>query len=391
MSKDKKSSMDKETEMSKEKQSRKKGKVALKIKQKKETQGKMVIKPIATGNRLVLLALAILFFVLGGLTGAKALTGESKIEEKVQYPYLMSVDGSYNVQLIPNELYLEPTLGEGRLYASALIDTINFDFTALYESEQKAAIKGIYSVEVLIQGYQGGDTKQIVYERIFPLLRDREVTGKDKAKISVQLPINMKEYQEFILRAEGILDAKPARTMEVVFRGTFFAETDYGSVEEPFSYTINVPYGEGLFTLAKSAPVIKQGSIGESFERIEHPYVYLAFPAILLLLAAAVTMAYLVKFTRKPTAEEQLRFDWQSILRKHGSRMIRLQTVPSFLQEKAKGEVSDLISLIKLADELRVPICYSLDEEGLPEARELYLEGGDLIYFWRVTVKQMNA
>lgn len=388
MSKDKMSNKDKELKVSKEK--RQKEKKSL-LKEKKISQGNGGKKPVMVETRWILLALAVLFFLLGGLTGAKALRGEARMEERAQYEYMLSVDAAYHVQLRPNELYPEQRMEEGRIYSSALVETVNFDFTAFYESEQRGEVSGYYSVDLRIQGYQGGETKEIVYERNFPLMSDRKVTGTDKAKIEVELPINMRPYYDFTLRAEEILDAKLARNIEVIFYGSFSADTDYGPVEEPFSYTINVPYGDGLFTLSKPASVLKQGNIGETIEVIEHPYLLLALPAVLLFLTTAALIVYFLRFTRKPTPEEQLRFDWQNILRKHGSRMIRMEGLSLFLQKEVKGEVFDLASLIKMADELRVPIYYALGDKGMPALGTLYLEDREQIYFWKMIASTVEA
>lgn len=388
MSKDKMNSKDKEIKMSKEKQQKEKKNFP---REKKISQGNSTKKPVTAGTRWSVLALAVLFFLLGGLTGTKALRGETRMEEWAQYEYMLSVDAAYHVQLRPNELYPEQRMEEGRIYSSALVEMINFDFTAVYESEQRGEISGLYSVDVRIQGHQGGETKEIVYERSFPLMSDRKVSGTDKAQIAIQLPINMRPYYDFTLRAEEILDAKLVKNIEVMFYGTFSADTDYGPVEEPFSYTINVPYGDGLFTLSKPAPLLKQGSLGESKEVTEHPNLLLLLPTALLFLAAAALLIYFLRFTRKPTPEEQLQFDWQNILRKHGSRMIRMEGLSLFLQKEVKGEVFDLASLIKMADELRVPIYYALGDKGMPALGTLYLEDREQIYFWKMIASTVEA
>lgn len=312
---------------------------------------------------------------------ARNLTPESISERNILYNYDMSVSSSYEVRLVENELYPEGVLGEDRVYARSLIDRLVIDFTAEYSGNKEAPVRGNYSVVVIVEGYQtSGDSRKIIYEKSFPFAENITLNGEGGGvKITERVALDINEYKIFADRADQILNAKPGREARVVFSGAFVAETDHGEIKEPFTYSILLPLSSDLFTITKQNPIKKTDLIAENREiAMQRAPVSFVLPG-LVMLAALAAIAFLGFFVRQPTAEELYRSNFKKILRKHGSRMVRLEG-PSGAPADLQLAVADLDSLIKMADELQRPVCYALNEEGLPAAGLLYVPDGQRDY-----------
>lgn len=314
--------------------------------------------------------------------GISAMRPETTEEKNVLYSYTMSVGCGYEVLLHENELYPEGVLGEGRLYSRNLTDRVDITFSADYLGSDPAALSGDYSVSILLQGYQGAsETRSVVYEQKYTLIENKRFSydGERNAEVSEKVPVRPGTYRSFADKAEQILGAKLNRELQVVFNGSFIAKTEHGEVKEPFTYIIRIPLTNDLYSITKPQAISKGDAFSETTTIETSPGLSALFPPSIALFAGLAAVVVLVFFTRKPTDEEKYKSKFITILRKHGSRMVKLSAVPSITAFK-QVTVADLEGLIKMSDELQRPICYFPDREGLPVDGLLYVPDGERYY-----------
>lgn len=323
-------------------------------------------------RRILLIVTAVL--LAGSCYGiVKSLSEKIEKKENVLYKYILKAESNYNVTLIENELYPEGVLEEERFYARSLADRLNVVFSAEFMGDKKAQINGHYSVSVIVEGYQSSDnSRKIIYEKEFPLIEEKKVEGSSSVTFSDEASLDLNEYKAFADKADQILNAKPNREARIVFSGVIYAETEFGDVEEPFTYSLYFPLSNELFTVTKDAPISKNDVISEMAEmKVDSAPQFVAF-YIFACFAMMISAAVLIFFCRPPTESESYVLAFKTILRKYGSRMIKLKEIPQ-IPEDSFILIADIDSLIKVSDERQQPVCYVPDEKDMPLNGLLYV------------------
>ncbi len=307
-------------------------------------------------------------------------------EETVpMYSYSMTADASYQVHLIPNSLYPEGVLEEGRLYAKSLVDQIQVTFSSDFLGDGAADIGAVYSVDAVVQGYQSTDnSRQVVYERTYPLVPETTVTDKTENKLSQTVSLGLDTYLNFTDQAEQLLNTKLSKEVDILFQGTYTARTEYGTAEEPFSISVQIPLGSDLFTITKGEPLSQSNAITDTQAIRPTPSGWLITLFSAGIFAAAAAALFLIFFSRLPTAQESDLARFRTIRKKYGSRMLRLLALPT-ISANALREVDSPEGLARIADERRQFICWVPDEDGLPVDRLLFVpDGNDQLYILRL-------
>lgn len=316
-----------------------------------------------------------------GLVGLIAfLRPQSKQDIQQLYTYTLTADGGYEVRLKENPLYQEGSLPEDGIYAQGLIDHLQLTVSLNYTGGGQAVLGGDYTIEAVVQGYQSGEARKVVYERRFPLL-EGEISGADVLTMEESVAVKLEPYLAFKAMADKTLGAKQSSELQLVFSGTFLADSAYGLVEEPFTHTTVIPLGQELFSIKKGEAFQKSESLTETRDYLAPGDIPMALACGVVLLLSAFFGVFLLTKTRKPNREEASRIAFRTMLRKHGSRMVSLAALPPNLEEGAIL-LAGLDGLIKLTDELQRPICYGETKDGLPEKGILYLAGEGETYIW---------
>lgn len=310
----------------------------------------------------------------------KSLSEKTEKQENVLYKSLLKADSSYEVTLVENELYPDGVLEEGRFYARALADHLNVVFSAEFLGDKKADISGNYSIAVIVEGYQSSEnSRKIIYEKRYPFVEDKKIEGSSSVTITDEVSLNLQEYKAFADKADQILNAKPNREARIEFTGIIYAETEFGDVEEPFTYCLYFPLSSELFTVTKDAAISKNNVISEMSEKKmgSSPQFagFYTFACFAMMIAAAV----LIFFCRPPTESEAYVLGFKAILRKYGSRMVKLKGLPP-IPNDSFVLIADIDSLIKVSDERQQPVCYYPDEQGMPLDGLLYVPDHDKYY-----------
>lgn len=309
------------------------------------------------------------------------------MEEQTEYTYKVSADASYRVKLHPNRLYSEEWMEEGRVYSSILTDRVEVTFTADFTGTPPGEASGDYTVTGVIEGYQESkDSRSIIYERKYPMQKGQAAADENGgAAFKTTVPLDMEQYRQAAEEADLILGGTPARRFYLLLEGSFSSETPYGDVREPFSLSLSIPIHkqEGFYEIPGPEPFSKAGQL-TSKKEVAVP----VRPDSVLLIGAWAVLSlalciWLLFFTRRQDEEEIYCRRWNTLMRKHASRMVRLKQLDRKRTDQA-AEVFDMDDLILISEELHSPVCCSLDESGLPEGGILYVPEGENGYILRL-------
>ena len=344
---------------------------------------------LSAGRRAgLLIAAAVLFFAMGAYLYS-LLQNETTSDREIYYDYSLSAGADYEVILAQNDLYPDGRLKEGRLYSRRLSESLEIAFLAQYKGSEAAQISGEYEILALIQGFQqqNSESRNVIYERreiLVPKKSAGSAADSASAGIEDRVTIDLVECIQFADQADIILGAKPNRDLQVIFSGSWIAETPHGRVEEPFVSLVSVPLGPELFSIGEQEMSGKTGSLSEARHvesRKGSPLqINLLLAGEILIVLAAIVLLF---FTRRPLTEEAFGLRVKEILRRFGSRMVCLEALPA-ARDNGIAWVGDLESLVKVADELQRPICYALDRQGLFAGGVLCVLHSEAYYAFRL-------
>lgn len=303
--------------------------------------------------------------------------------EEPEYTYQAAADVSYRVKLLPSQLFSKEWLEEGGLYSTRLTDYIEVKFTADFAGASSDVVLGTYKITGIVEGYQEiKDDRKVIYERKFPIKGGKvRGNGPGGASVSEVVSVKLEPYKQVAEEAETILGATCARRFYVLFEGDFTSDTAYGKAEERFLLPLQIPIPkqDGFYEIAKPQAFTKTGQLTSAKE-----VAVTAGPVRILLISiwAALALALVIWarfFTRKPDEDESYRLQWKELIRKYGSRMVQLKQVDKKWEENGEA-VSDMDNLVMISEELHRPVCYGLNESGLPQRGLLYVPDGEKGY-----------
>jgi len=341
-------------------------------------------KVLKSSMRRALLVLSIILLAFAAYRLTVVLTPEVKTQEDILYRYTVTADGQYKVYLKPNQLYSEKFLEENRLYSNALIEYLEVGFMAEFWGTETAEVSAKYSVEGIALGYQGGtNDRKIIYEQHFPIAEPKEIIGTTALELFETVKVTLDPYREFVNDAELILGARSSKELQVVWSGVFTAKTEFGNIEEPFSFQLSMPMVNELFQINKQEPFSKQNNISKTQEVVTEINNFSLAVAVIVLVLGLLGLAGALVFTRRPNQDENKLIVFADIVRKHGSRIIRMDTLPQFGGNDLRFNIADLDSLVKLSDDVQKPICFCPDKTGMPVENLMFVMDGENYYAWK--------
>lgn len=288
--------------------------------------------------------------------------------------------------LKPNELYPEMFMEENMIYPKSIFDRLSVNFHAEFSgtSDTGSDITADYAVQVKVRGFQiKGEEKKTVYEKTFPLSVQSGLKFSKAAYISEEISVDFSQYENYINNVEAIINADPSSEAQLIFTGNFKAETEFGNKEELFTYSIPLPLFENLFTIDKPAAVETTGSITKTeVTEISSEKSLLIIPGAVIFIML-LFIIYIALWGVLPTEEESRALRFKSIMRKHGSRIVR---VTRSIGQTCETEliIKDIEGMVKISDEYNIPIFYIPDENGMPEENSMFIPGRGICYIYHI-------
>jgi len=331
-----------------------------------------------------LLAIAIIIICLSIFFIYKILYPGTEEEQVTLYSYSMTAGCDYKVHLKENDIYNAMVLEENMIYPKSIFDRLSVNYHAGFSgsSGTLSEITADYAIEVKVRGFQIKESKKrIVYERTFPVSEQSNLKFIKEANISEEVSIDLSQYESYVNNAESVIKANPSSEAELIFSGSFKAETEFGNKEEKFVYSIILPIRDSLFAIDKPADIEKTGSITKT-EIIEKSVkrTLLIIPGIIIFVML-LFIVYIMVYAKLPTEDEYRVLHFKSIMRKHGSRIVRVSRSINFSRE-AVLVIKDIEGMIKISDQYNLSIFYIPRENGMPEENKMFIPGKDICYIY---------
>lgn len=336
-------------------------------------------KPIPRTARAITLLLGSLLLIGGCIATYLYSKPVEQEQSKTVTAYKISADAKYRVLLQPNTLYKEEALGEDQIYSEKLTDSIEINYQGDVSVTNEANLSGGYSITAVLEGFQErANVRKKIYERRYPV-HSEEFKERAAQNIPFEKTIRIRpaDHKKFAENAENILGGSTSRELYILMEGKFTIAGE----EKSFTHKISMPVSsENFYDITKPEAVLEEGEITESSQAIIRPSLQNYLPSLVTAIIGALLILGILLLTRIPTSEEEWTLTLKKLMRKYGSRMIRVAAVPQ--QENAKiVELDDMDSMVALAEELRTPIMYEASEtlDG-----SFYILGKEYLYVLRL-------
>ncbi len=297
--------------------------------------------------------------------------------ETVISSYVIQADATYKVAYKANELFKEKLQAEGQVYSAALTEYIEVDYLIETASTAPTDIETQYHITVHLEGFQQrGETKLPIYHQIFPIAEKAQSDSGSKAVLEETVRIDPQTYRNYAERADQTLGGTAARELYLMLEGKVLI----GDKEESFSHAIVLPVRkESFYELTKGEPVNISGDITEVTSAQVTPSIKARIPWAAGAAAGAILLIFVFFFTKNLRGNELWRADLRSIMKKYGSRMVFVEELPS-TEGKPILRLNEINGMVGLAEEMRKPILYTAEEDGLPTDGRLMLVGDEYVY-----------
>jgi hypothetical protein len=285
---------------------------------------------------------------------------EKYIDQKYSvYTYNNSARVKYEVFLIPNKVFKQKSLGGGNIYIKDLIDHINTKFKYQFNGNLVGDIKGKYSVKAILEGFTSDEKGQrSLWKNEYLLQPEKSFNGKNsEVSIENQLPINIKDYIDFINVANTALKIGFNTRLTIQWNTSIEVKTDQGIVSEKLSPIMIIPMSEQTFQVAGNLVDEKSGSI-EKTEKILSPKYKSKIKLFWIIDSlCAVLLLFILIFTISIPAISPLRKKINWIFKNHGDRMVVINSNISDIS-KEMIEVFSIDDLVRISDDIGRPIMY---------------------------------
>ena len=108
---------------------------------------------------------------------------------------------------------------------------------------------------------------------------------------------------------------------------------------------------------------------------------------ILLLIVSAAILAFVRFFSAEAVGEELKIKKLMQFMRKYGSRMICIDTLPAF-EERPFIKIKSMADILELSDEIKEPIFYVYGENNLPKDGKIYIFAKRYVYIFEMRVNE---
>lgn len=325
-------------------------------------QGKKHIKRLLV-NRWVKIGFTILLSIVILIMGYMILSTQ-KYHKFTQQKYtLYSYDNSakvnYEVFLIPNQLYSEKSLKEGKVYITSFVDYLDTNFTYEYNSEIAGKVNGKYNVSAVLEGYLEDEKgSKTLWKKEYELLPEKNFNGNDKiVTVQSKIPVNIKEYNAFVEKISEATGFNCNTRLTIMWNTEIEVKTDKKTINEKLTPTIEIPLNTKYFEIKGNLTDEKKGTAEETRKVISSTYnkkisIYGTVAGL-----CVVMLLFLIFLTTKMPELNLISKRRNKIFKEHGSRMVA--SYNDFADFKANIiEVFSIDDLVRIADDIGRPILY---------------------------------
>lgn len=328
--------------------------------------------------RKILSLIGIIFLIISGIGLFLFATPYEEEQKEIIATYSLNADANYRVHLIPNQLFKEEWMEEGKLYSELLTDYIEVTYKADLKLDRNMDLDGEYTIDAVLEGFETrGEVRKPIYERRYSMEKG-EIENHTGNNIRIEKTVKVRpvDHKKYAENAENILGGSTSRELYLLFEGKFTV----GEEEKTFSHKLLIPANnQSFYEITKPEPVVDQGELSKTQTVTVIPPLqkYIAFA--LLGAIGLILLIVTVFFTRSLEGRDLWIADLSKIMRKYASRMICVEKIPPDNGREIL-RLKDMSSMVALAEELREPVMYCLNREGVPTDGKFYILGSEYLY-----------
>ena len=317
--------------------------------------------------RISLITVLGLFTVFVFVLLYQAWTSPGTVEEKVQiYSYKHKGEVDYRVNLHPNPITSEESLGKGQYYLTPFVKNINTSFKYQFLGDKVADITGEYEVTAYMQGIRRElDKIFIIWNKPYILSAKETFEAKDKEiALSKELPLDLKIYNDFVAKFFKDHEIQTEVILSLNWDVRINAQTENGMIQEQLTPSITIPLNTKYFQITEDLSKSKEGVI-ENTVITTLPVDETKLTVYGLLAFIFVIGIIFIIFKTENTIVNPVKKQWKKIHKNHGERLVALEHVLSINSDSLLN-VKTFEDIIKIADELGKPIMYrgNLEQDG---------------------------
>ncbi len=291
------------------------------------------------------------------------------------YSYEQRGQIDYQVQIRPNSIFNETTLGPGQTYYAKLVKSIDAVCSYRFTADAAAEMKADYRIVAVVEAPK-------MWRKEFILVPETAVQATGKTLVfSRPFAIDLESYNQFLKSVNEELGVN-AREPRLVIRADIDLEarSAAGRVAEKLAPTMEIPLTSGEFRIVGNLTPQKSAALTRTVQipdpDAQERRIKACIPPVALFLLLVVFS--LVTAGRSSAGPDLVEVVW----RQHGDRMVRAGDDFSLPEDLITVSLSSLEDLVKVADEAGKPLIY---QEGAPPHKfTCYVIDGLTVYSCRV-------
>lgn len=334
-------------------------------------------------NRIIRTGI-IVFVILvlaGGVYLLYSTMNKKFIEQKIPaYSYNNSAKVSYSVSLLPNILYSEKNLAEGKTYITDYIDSINTKLNYEFKGDGPAEITGKYSVVAMVEGLLAREKdSKILWTKEYILQPETSFSGSgNTATLNKDMAIRINQYNSFVQQVMEATKINFDSKLTIKWIVTIESKTDKGVIKEELTPAMEIPLNSKFFEIGGNLATEKKGAVEENVMVISPVYQNKLIISYSLIGICVLVLLFLLIFTSSKGTDDPLEKQLKQIFKLHGDRMVALSSELDASTEKLI-QVKTIDDLIRISDDVGKPILYS-NRTGSGNLKKFYVIDEKLVY-----------
>jgi hypothetical protein len=304
---------------------------------------------------------------------------------------------NYSVFYKPNILGSETSLKEGNIYITNYVDYINTLLDYSYSGETNADIRGDYSITAVVEALEGrnvdlsdGENEvKTIWSKDFVLIPKTSFSASDKNfSIKKELPVYLADFQDFVKQVAEESGVTGNHRLTIRWDINLETKTDKGIIKESLTPTMVVPLGSSYFEIGGERAIEKPGSIEEVIQ-VEDPQKQNKLIICSILAGLCGLILLLVLTCTKGKLQDKLEREIKQIFKKHGERLVELDTTNEILfDSKDLWPVKTIEDLVRIADEISKPIIYQYDDVEDKKVPVFYVCDEKKVFFYKLAIPE---
>lgn len=299
-------------------------------------------------------------------------------------------DVGYNVFLIPNQLYPERSLGEGKAYVASLVDYIDTTFKYEFNGERPATITGKYNITATLEGFtKGFSGNKTLWQKEYQLQPDTDFSGDDShILVEKKQPINLNNYANYIKMASDTIKMNFDTNLKIKWNVSVEVNTPEGVIKEKLTPVMLIPLGQQLVDITGNLSDQKKGALDETKQELSPTYRLKFLACCIAEGVVVVSLLFLLIFT-SPLVIRPLQRKQKQIFKNYGCRMVGVEGELEPDSSKII-EVASIEELVKIADDISKPILYKNSTE-FEQITKYYVMDDNITYVLDINKDVLNS